>query len=172
MLRSAYPPGGDPLDFPDTPQGVCGRGQPPERAAEPSSPRGVSFATNEGGPLGGRPVRACARPSAPSCGSLLRYDEQASYPDLMRSPGAVQSERPRGRFAGVRRRAMPTPAKELILFTEYEDSRRWLEKRLAEALDDLQPDDRISSFTGEAPHEIGHLCCARPTPPGGPPRFP
>jgi hypothetical protein len=26
MLRSAYPPGGDPLDFPDTPQGACGRG--------------------------------------------------------------------------------------------------------------------------------------------------
>ena len=41
--------------------------------------------------------------------------------------------------------------RRLILFTEYEDSRRWLEKRLAEALDDLQPDDRISSFTGATP---------------------
>jgi hypothetical protein len=28
------PPGGDPPDFPETPQGACGRGQPPERAAE------------------------------------------------------------------------------------------------------------------------------------------
>jgi hypothetical protein len=34
MLRSAYPPGGGPPDFPETPQGACGRGQPPERAAE------------------------------------------------------------------------------------------------------------------------------------------
>jgi hypothetical protein len=33
MLRLAYPPGGGPPRFPDTP-GACGRGQPPERAAE------------------------------------------------------------------------------------------------------------------------------------------
>ena len=38
--------------------------------------------------------------------------------------------------------------RRLVLFTEYEDTRRWVEKRLAEALDDLQPDDRIASFTG------------------------
>jgi superfamily II DNA or RNA helicase len=38
--------------------------------------------------------------------------------------------------------------RRLILFTEYEDTRRWVEKRLAEALDDLQPADRIASFTG------------------------
>ena len=28
--------------------------------------------------------------------------------------------------------------RRLVLFTEYEDTRRWVEKRLAEALDDLQ----------------------------------
>ncbi|WFU56825.1 DISARM system SNF2-like helicase DrmD [Bradyrhizobium pachyrhizi] len=39
----------------------------------------------------------------------------------------------------------------LVLFTEYEDTRRWFEKRLAEALDDLQADDRIASFTGATP---------------------
>jgi Superfamily II DNA/RNA helicases, SNF2 family len=38
--------------------------------------------------------------------------------------------------------------RRLILFTEYEDTRRWLEKRLLEALDDLAPDDRIACFTG------------------------
>jgi superfamily II DNA/RNA helicase len=38
--------------------------------------------------------------------------------------------------------------RRLILFTEYEDTRRWLEKRLQEALDDLAPDDRIACFTG------------------------
>jgi helicase-like protein/SNF2 domain-containing protein len=38
--------------------------------------------------------------------------------------------------------------RRLVLFTEHEDTRRWVEKRLAEALDDLQPDDRIASFTG------------------------
>jgi superfamily II DNA or RNA helicase len=38
--------------------------------------------------------------------------------------------------------------RRLVLFTEYEDTRRWLEVQLAEALDDLRPDDRIASFTG------------------------
>jgi len=38
--------------------------------------------------------------------------------------------------------------RRLVLFTEYEDTRRWLEVRLAEALDDLSPDDRIVAFTG------------------------
>jgi superfamily II DNA or RNA helicase len=41
--------------------------------------------------------------------------------------------------------------RRLILFTEYEDTRRWLERRLGEALDDLQPDERIASFTGATP---------------------
>jgi hypothetical protein len=41
--------------------------------------------------------------------------------------------------------------RRLLLFTEYEDTRRWVEKRLAEALDDLQADDRIASFTGATP---------------------
>jgi hypothetical protein len=41
--------------------------------------------------------------------------------------------------------------RRLVLFTEYEDTRRWVEKRLTEALDDLQPDDRIASFTGATP---------------------
>ena len=41
--------------------------------------------------------------------------------------------------------------RRLVLFTEYEDTRRWVEKRLAEALDDLVPDDRIASFTGATP---------------------
>jgi superfamily II DNA or RNA helicase len=38
--------------------------------------------------------------------------------------------------------------RKLVLFTEYEDTRRWLEIQLAEALDDLAPDDRIAFFTG------------------------
>ncbi len=38
--------------------------------------------------------------------------------------------------------------RRLVLFTEYEDTRRWLEVQLAEALDDLAPDDRIAAFTG------------------------
>jgi superfamily II DNA or RNA helicase len=41
--------------------------------------------------------------------------------------------------------------RRLVLFTEYEDTRRWLEKRLAEALDDLRPDERIACFTGATP---------------------
>ncbi len=41
--------------------------------------------------------------------------------------------------------------RRLILFTEYEDTRRWLERRLLEALDDLAPDGRIACFTGATP---------------------
>jgi superfamily II DNA or RNA helicase len=41
--------------------------------------------------------------------------------------------------------------RRLVLFTEYEDTRRWLQHRLEETLDDLQPDDRIASFTGATP---------------------
>jgi hypothetical protein len=41
--------------------------------------------------------------------------------------------------------------RRLVLFTEYEDTRRWLERRLAEALDDLEADNRIASFTGATP---------------------
>jgi superfamily II DNA or RNA helicase len=38
--------------------------------------------------------------------------------------------------------------RRLLLFTEYEDTRRWLERRLLEALHDLDPEDRIACFTG------------------------
>lgn len=38
--------------------------------------------------------------------------------------------------------------RRLIIFTEYEDTRRWLERRLMEALHDLNPEDRIACFTG------------------------
>jgi SNF2 family DNA or RNA helicase len=38
--------------------------------------------------------------------------------------------------------------RRLILFTGYEDTRRWLERRLLEALHDLDPEDRIACFTG------------------------
>jgi SNF2 family DNA or RNA helicase len=38
--------------------------------------------------------------------------------------------------------------RRLLLFTEYEDTRRWLERRLLEALHDLEPEDRIACFTG------------------------
>lgn len=41
--------------------------------------------------------------------------------------------------------------RRLILFTEYEDTRRWLNARLVEALADLDPDDRIACFTGATP---------------------
>jgi hypothetical protein len=44
-------------------------------------------------------------------------------------------------------------SRRLVIFTEYEDTRRWLEKRLAEELDELVPDDRIAAFTGATPLE-------------------
>jgi hypothetical protein len=42
-------------------------------------------------------------------------------------------------------------ARRLVVFTEYEDTRRWLERRLAELLDDLAPEHRIAAFTGATP---------------------
>lgn len=41
--------------------------------------------------------------------------------------------------------------RRLVIFTEYEATRRWLERRLAEELDDLQPDERIARYTGATP---------------------
>ena len=41
--------------------------------------------------------------------------------------------------------------RRLVIFTEWETTRRWLERRLAEALDDLSPDERIAAFTGATP---------------------
>ena len=42
-------------------------------------------------------------------------------------------------------------ARRLVIFTEYEATRRWLERRLLEALDDTGPDVRIAAFTGATP---------------------
>lgn len=41
--------------------------------------------------------------------------------------------------------------RRLVVFTEYEATRRWLERRLLEALDDLAPEARIAAFTGATP---------------------
>lgn len=41
--------------------------------------------------------------------------------------------------------------RRLVIFTEYEATRRWLERRLLEALDDLDPDGRLAAFTGATP---------------------
>jgi superfamily II DNA or RNA helicase len=41
--------------------------------------------------------------------------------------------------------------RRLVIFTEYEATRRWLQRRLMEALDDLDPDGRIAAFTGATP---------------------
>jgi ERCC4-related helicase len=43
--------------------------------------------------------------------------------------------------------------RRLVIFTEYEATRRWLERRLMEALDDLDPESRIAAFTGATPLE-------------------
>lgn len=38
--------------------------------------------------------------------------------------------------------------RRLVIFTEWEATRRWLERRLAEELDDIAPDEHIATFTG------------------------
>jgi hypothetical protein len=47
MLRSAYPPGGDRLDFPDTPQGACG-------PAKTATPIPIAFLDQRRPPTEGR----------------------------------------------------------------------------------------------------------------------
>lgn len=42
-------------------------------------------------------------------------------------------------------------ARRLVIFTEFEDTRRWLGRRLAEMLDDLSPDERVATYTGTTP---------------------
>lgn len=44
-------------------------------------------------------------------------------------------------------------ARRLILFTEWEATRFWLQRRLSELLDDLEPDERIAAFTGATPSD-------------------
>jgi hypothetical protein len=41
--------------------------------------------------------------------------------------------------------------RRLVIFTEWEATRRWLERRVAEGLDDLRPDQCIATFTGATP---------------------
>ena len=71
-----------------------------------------------------------------------------------RSPASTPSSRTRAFASSASwiRRHMTSDGRwndrRLVLFTEYEDTRRWLEVQLAEALDDLAPDDRIAVFTG------------------------
>ena len=43
--------------------------------------------------------------------------------------------------------------RRLVIFTEWEATRFWLQRRLAELLDDLSPDNRIVPFTGATPPE-------------------
>jgi hypothetical protein len=43
--------------------------------------------------------------------------------------------------------------RRLVIFTEWEATRRWFERRLAEALDDLAPDERIATFTDVTPFD-------------------
>jgi hypothetical protein len=80
MLRLAYPPGGTPSISLIPPKAFVVVDS--RQSGPPSHPHpgGSAFgATNEGGvPWGVDQFETCARPSAPSCGSLLRYAEQAS----------------------------------------------------------------------------------------------
>lgn len=44
--------------------------------------------------------------------------------------------------------------RRLVIFTEYEATRRWLERRLLELLDNLSPEDRLAHFTGATPLDV------------------
>ena len=84
----------------------------------------------------------------PGVGDLTRVDEMleiaracAGNPDARMahlSAWIRENMTPDGRWSGRR----------LLLFTEYEHTRRWLERRLLEALSDLDPEERMASFTG------------------------
>jgi hypothetical protein len=83
MLRLAYPPGGTPsisLIPPKALVVVDSRQSGPPSHRHPGGQ--LLGPPRRGVPWGVDQFETCARPGAPSCGSLLRYAEQASYPDL------------------------------------------------------------------------------------------
>jgi superfamily II DNA or RNA helicase len=96
--------------------------------------------------------------AAESAGAFARGASDIALVDEMLEIARNHAHRPDARIRQlvewIRANMAPTGRwieLRLILFTEYEDTRRWVEKRLAEALDDLNPDDRIASFTGATP---------------------
>jgi superfamily II DNA or RNA helicase len=93
--------------------------------------------------------------AAEAAGALAASGANLALVDEMLALARKHAQQPDARvrlLAAWIRRHMTSEGRwndrRLVLFTEYEDSRRWLEVQLAEALDDLGPDDRIASFTG------------------------
>jgi Helicase conserved C-terminal domain len=96
--------------------------------------------------------------AAEAAGTLAAGVTDLALVDEMLEIARKHAHRPDARIGRVAEwiRANMAPGghwneRRLVLFTEYEDTRRWAEKRLAETLDDLHPDDRIASFTGATP---------------------
>jgi SNF2 family DNA or RNA helicase len=74
---------------------------------------------------------------------LLKADSKRTFTYLRSGLVQTASQRQKNMTAGGQ-----WTDRRLLLFTEYEDTRRWLERRLLEALHDLDPEDLIACFTG------------------------
>jgi hypothetical protein len=89
---------------------------------------------------------------AEAAGTLVATVANLALVDEMLALARKQAHQPDARvrlFAAWIRRHMTSEGRwnerRLVLFTEYEDTRRWFEVRLAEALDDLAPARRTLS---------------------------
>ncbi|MEY9161640.1 DISARM system SNF2-like helicase DrmD [Bradyrhizobium japonicum] len=107
---------------------------------------------------GGKLIQDDEDAAAEAAGAISAAVSDLAIMNEMLEIARKHAQRPDGRIAWladwVRTNMAPGGRwneRRLVVFTEYEDTRRWLEKRLAEALDDLQADDRIASFTGATP---------------------
>jgi hypothetical protein len=96
--------------------------------------------------------------AAEASGAISAGVSDLALVDEMLEIARKHAHRPDGRIAWLAKWIHVNMARDgrwndrrLVPFTEYEDTRRWVEKRLGEALDDFQPDDRIASFTGATP---------------------
>ena len=108
--------------------------------------------------IGERLIQAEEDQAAEAAGALAAGVTDLALVDKMLEIARKAAHQPDARVGHLAkwiRASMTTDGRwndrRLVLFTEYEDTRRWLEKRLAEALDDLRPDERIACFTGSTP---------------------
>ena len=92
-----------------------------------------------------------------AAGSLRSFDEAIARAEGMLEIAKQNERRPDARVAWlvdwIKRNMLDSAgswnARRLIVFTEWEDTRLWLERRLKEAFADTDcVDDRISTFTG------------------------
>lgn len=101
-----------------------------------------------------REEQACAAAAAAFAAPAADRAAAQTMLDLATQAARRPDTRVKWLAAWVREHMAPSGTwntRRLVIFTEYEATRRWLERRLLEELDDLAPDGRLAAFTGATP---------------------